>query len=78
MTFSLFSPQDIAPLVAVESFSGTIDASNGNYVYGRDFALGDIVTTQDDEIGVFVNVRLREVLEVQDENGYSIEANNQT
>jgi hypothetical protein len=63
---------------ATEIFDGAIDLQNSRWQYNRDFALGDIVTTQDDEIGKYVNVRLRAVLEVQDENGYSIEANNQT
>ena len=62
---------------ATEAFSGAIDIQNSRWEYNRDFALGDIVTTQDDAIGKYVNVRLREVLEVQDENGYSVEANNQ-
>ena len=62
---------------ATEVFSGAIDIQNSRWKYNRDFALGDIVTTQDDAIGKYVNVRLREVLEVQDENGYSVEANNQ-
>lgn len=63
---------------ATETFDGVLDIQNSRWQYNRDFALGDIVTTQDDELGKYVNVRLREVLEVQDENGYSIEANNQT
>lgn len=66
--------QQLTPLVASETFNGTIDISNGNYVYGRDFALGDIVTVQDNNIGVYVNVRIRETTEVQDENGYTVEA----
>jgi hypothetical protein len=69
--------QDLSPLVAVESFSGTIDATNGNYVYGRDFTLGDIVTVQDNNIGVYANVRIREAVEVQDESGYTVELNYQ-
>ena len=63
---------------ATETFDGVLDIQNSRWKYNRDFALGDIVTTQDDDLGKYVNVRLREVLEVQDENGYSIEANNQT
>ena len=63
---------------AAETFSGAIDIANSRWQYNRDFALGDIVTTQDDDIGKYINVRLCAVLEVQDENGYSIEANNQT
>lgn len=63
---------------ASEVFDGSIDIQHSRWKYNRDFALGDIVTTQDDALGKYVNVRLREVLEVQDENGYSVEANNQT
>ncbi len=62
----------------VETLSGAIDITNSRWRYNRDFSLGDIVTTQDDDLGKFINVRLCGVLEVQDENGYSIEANNQT
>lgn len=65
--------QDIAPLVITETFNGTLDATNGNYIYGRDFALGDIVTVQNNNIGKYVNVRIREALEYQDANGYSVE-----
>lgn len=61
-----------------EIFDAPIDVQNSRWKYNRDYALGDIVTTQNEDIGKFVNVRIREVLEVQDENGYSIEANNQT
>jgi hypothetical protein len=65
--------QDIAPLVITETFDGTIDATNGNYVFGRDFSLGDIVTVQNNNIGIYMNVRIREALECQDENGYTVE-----
>lgn len=63
---------------AAETFDAPFDIQNSRWKYNRDFALGDVVTTQNEDIGKFANVRLREVLEVQDENGYSIEANNQT
>jgi hypothetical protein len=66
--------QQLVASTAKETFDGAIDIQNSRWQYNRDFALGDIVTTQNDDIGKFVNVRLREVLEVQDENGYSIEA----
>lgn len=70
--------QQLSANKAIETFDGAIDIQHSVWQYNRDFALGDIVTTQNNEIGKYVNVRLREVLEVQDENGYSIEANNQT
>lgn len=65
--------QDISPLVKTETFNGVVDASNGNYIYGRDFALGDIVTVQNNNIGKYINVRIREILEYQDQNGYAVE-----
>lgn len=57
-----------------ESFNGTIDITNGNYIYNRDFSLGDKVTVQDTDINKYIDVRIVEVTEVQDENGYSVEA----
>lgn len=65
--------QDIATLTKTETFDGAIDVTNGNYIYGRDFALGDIVTVQNNNIGIYINVRIREALEYQDENGYAVE-----
>lgn len=65
--------QDIAPLVKTETFNGVLDATNGNYIYGRDFALGDIVTVQNSKIGIYMNVRISEALEYQDNNGYTVE-----
>lgn len=61
-----------------ETFAAPFDIQRSQWQYNRDFALGDIVTTQDEDIGKYVNVRLLEVLEAQDENGYSIEANSNT
>lgn len=70
--------QALAQHVIAETFDGTMDITHSPWLYNRDFALGDIVTVQNNEIGKYVNVRLREVLEVQDESGYTIQANNQT
>lgn len=70
--------QALAQHVIAETFEGTMDITHSPWLYNRDFALGDIVTVQNNEIGKYVNVRLREVLEVQDESGYTIQANNQT
>lgn len=66
--------QSLKELKAAESFTGSIDLTNGNYIYNRDFSLGDKVTIQDNDIGKYVDVRILEITEVQDENGYSIEA----
>ena len=65
--------QDIAPLTKTETFDGVIDITNSNYIYGRDFFLGDIVTVENDNIGKYVNARICEALECQDENGYTVE-----
>lgn len=65
--------QDITTLVSTETFDGVLDVTNGNYVYGRDFALGDIVTVENKDIGKYAKVRIREALECQDEKGYSVE-----
>lgn len=64
--------RELASLPAVEEFSGEINATFGNWIFGRDFFLGDIVTIQDNSIGKYSSVRITESTEVQDENGYSV------
>lgn len=66
--------QDIAPLIPEEIFNGTINVSSGNYRLNRDFWLGDIVTVQENSLQLYINVRITETTEVQDENGYTVEA----
>lgn len=63
---------DLAQMILIESFSGTINTTYEIFVLGIDYALGDIVTIQDNQIGVYANVRITETTEVQDENGYSV------
>lgn len=63
---------------AAEEFVGALDVMNSQWIYNRDFALGDIVTTQNNSLEKFVNVRILDILEAQDENGYTIEANTQS
>jgi hypothetical protein len=70
--------QNLQTQQAAETFNGAIDITNSQWKYNEDFALGDIVTIQNNDIDKYVNVRLLEVLEVQDANGYSIEATTQT
>ena len=65
--------QVITPLVTTETFDGVLDVTNGNYIYGRDFFLGDIVTVENNNIGKYINARIGEALEYQDENGYFVE-----
>lgn len=66
--------QVISALTVAEDFNGAIDITHGNWKYGEDVFLGDIVTVQDNEIGVYKNVRLGEVTEYQDQDGYTVEA----
>lgn len=66
--------QATSAMQVIEDFNGTIDITNGNWKLGVDVFLGDIVTVQDNDIGVYKNVRLGEVTEYQDQDGYTIEA----
>lgn len=66
--------QTVAGYAVTETFNGEIDLSNGSFKLGEDFDLGDIVTVQDAEIGLYINPRILEITEVQDENGYQINA----
>lgn len=65
--------QDLAQLTIVENFTGSINDLYGNWHYNEDFMLGDIVTIQNNELGKYVNVRIVECTEVQDENGYKVD-----
>lgn len=69
--------QEMSEYVATESFSGTINVTFGMWQLNRDFKLGDLVTVQDNTIGKYADVRILEVTEVQDENGYTVTANYQ-
>lgn len=65
--------KELAALPALESFTGEINASFGNWIFGRDFYVGDLVTLQDNAINKYVTVRILEATEVQDENGYTVD-----
>jgi len=64
--------QEFKQHIISESFTGEVNATFGSWIYGRDYFLGDIVTVQDNNIGKYANVRISEVAEVQDENGYTL------
>lgn len=66
--------QELATLTKIESFSGTLNFTYSQFVIGEDFTLGDIVTIQDNKINKYINARIVEITEAQDENGYTIEA----
>ena len=66
--------QDLSLYQKTETFTGNINVTFGNWLLNKDFFLGDVVTIQDNKINKYVNVRITEITEVQDENGYSIDA----
>lgn len=57
-------------LVTTETFTGDINLTYSPYKYGVDFWLGDVVTIQDNRLGLFSNVRILKATEAQDDNGY--------
>ena len=65
----------LSQLIQVDAFSGTINTAFGNWLLDRDYSLGDIVTIQNNEIGIYANVRIIETTEVQDANGYNVSLN---
>ena len=66
--------QAISSLSITETFDGEIDLTNGSFYFRKNFNLGDIVTIQDTEIGLYINARILEITEIQDDNGYQINA----
>lgn len=64
--------QAISGLAITETFDGEVDLMSGSFSYRDDFSLGDIVTIQDLEIGLYINARILEVTEVEDDSGYMI------
>lgn len=65
--------RELKETIVQETFNGEVNVRFGMYQYGRDFSLGDIVTIQDNYIQKYINTRITEVTEVQDENGYNID-----
>lgn len=64
--------QAVSGLAITETFDGEVDLMSGSFRYRDDFSLGDIVTIQDLEIGLYINARILEVTEVEDDSGYMI------
>lgn len=56
-----------------ETFTGDVNVQLGLHKLGEDYSLGDIVTVQDNYINKYINVRITEVTEVQDDNGYKVD-----
>lgn len=56
-----------------ELFNGDVNVDFGIHKLNEDYYLGDIVTVQDNYINKYINVRITEVTEVQDDNGYTVD-----
>lgn len=54
-----------------QAFTGEVDLEQ-NYKYKKDFFLGDIVTIENSKWGIFINSRIIEITESEDESGYRI------
>lgn len=63
--------EKLAEYGAVTSFAGSIEP-NTTFKYKQDYFLGDLVTVEN-EYGISVGARITEVVEVNDDSGYSVE-----
>jgi hypothetical protein len=65
--------QTLKENIIQELFNGDVNVDIGIHKLGQDYFLGDIVTVQDNYIDKYINVRITEVTEVQDDNGYTVD-----
>lgn len=63
----------LATMITTETFDGKLNVTGGIWRINEHYFLGDIVTIQNNQLGIYANVRIAEVIETQDESGYSIE-----
>ena len=63
--------EKLADYGSTKSFEGSVEP-NVTFKYKEDYFLGDEVTVQN-EYGISVKARITEVVEVDDDNGYSVE-----
>ena len=61
---------ELRELITTEVFNGEINVTNNEYQYRKDFDLGDLVTVQDNRLGIYKTVRILRATEVQDNDGY--------
>lgn len=65
--------QELLKHIVEQTFDGDINVSFGVWQLNSDYFIGDIVTIQDNLLGIYINKRITETTEVQDENGYSVD-----
>ena len=63
--------ENMSDYVSIKSFEGSI-IPNYTFEYKKDYFLGDIVNVEN-SLGISLNARIVEIIEVHDSNGYSIE-----
>lgn len=63
--------QKLAEFGEVKSFEGEVEP-NTTFVFRKDYNLGDVVTVEN-EYGISVKARIVEIIEVEDNNGYSVQ-----
>lgn len=63
--------EELGKSIITKAFDGDVDISQ-NYKYKRDYFLGDIVSIENVKWRMSMNTRIIEILESEDENGYSI------
>lgn len=71
-TLAAIGSQKLAELANYCTFDGEINLNSLTFVYKSNYDIGDIVTIQDSDTKIFSNVRILEITEVQDENGYQL------
>lgn len=64
--------QKLATLPILQTFNGEINLNSLTFKYKTNYNIGDIITVQDSDTKIFINTRIIEIIEVQDEKGYSI------
>ena len=64
----------LAEHITIEEINGEIDLVNSNYVFDKDFFVGDMVRIQDEYFNFYVNTIISKYTFKQDANGYGEEA----
>ena len=64
--------QKMVDYQAIETFNGVVDLATTEYRLYDDVDLGDVVTVEDNTLGVYINARIIKTTEVQDDAGYTV------
>lgn len=65
--------QELAKNKEIMSFSGAVDLTGTNLIFGKDYFVGDLISIQDIGLDIYQNARILSAVEVQDGNGYKID-----